>query len=73
MDSRPGRARADLWKDLDEKDIFYLLLAGLIACAGSAQETRNEAGFLLGSEQIPGSTTTAGVPLSVGGQCSFLF
>jgi hypothetical protein len=23
MDSRPGRARADLWKDLDEKDIFY--------------------------------------------------
>ncbi len=56
------------------KKIFStLLLAGLIACSGSAQETRNEAGFLLGSEQIPGSTTTAAVPLGVGGSVAFSF
>jgi hypothetical protein len=46
---------------------------GLIASSSSAQETKNEVGFLLGSEQIPGSTTTAGVPLSVGGSVAFSF
>jgi hypothetical protein len=56
------------------KTVFStLLLAGLIACSASAQETRNEVGFLLGSEQIPGSTTTAGLPLSVGGSVAFSF
>src|SRR5258707_7692872 len=56
------------------KKIFStLLLAGLIACSGSAQERKNEVGFLLGSEQIPGSTTTAGLPISVGGSVAFSF
>jgi hypothetical protein len=50
-----------------------LLLAGLMAFSASAQETKNETGFLLGSEQIPGSTTTAGAPLSVGGSVAFSF
>ena len=50
-----------------------LLLVGLIAYSASAQETKNEVGFLLGSEQIPGSTTTAGAPLSVGGSVAFSF
>ncbi len=50
-----------------------LLCVGLIACSACAQETKNETGFLLGSEQIPGSTTTAGVPLSVGSSVAFSF
>ena len=58
---------------LVQKIFSTLLLAGLIACSASAQETKNEAGFLLGSEQIPGSTTTAGVPLSLGGSVAFSF
>jgi hypothetical protein len=45
----------------------------LIALSASAQELKNEASFLLGSEQIPASTTTAGVPLSVGGSVAFSF
>jgi hypothetical protein len=53
--------------------ISTFLMAGLIAFSASAQETKNEAGFLLGSEQIPGSTTTAGVPISVGGSVAFSF
>jgi hypothetical protein len=56
-----------------EKIFSTLLLAGLIACSASAQETKNETGFLLGSEQIPGSTTTADVPLSLGGSIAFSF
>jgi hypothetical protein len=50
-----------------------LLWVGLVAYSASGQETKNETGFLLGSEQIPGSTTTAGVPLSVGGSVAFTF
>ena len=50
-----------------------LLCVGLVAYSASAQQTKNETGFLLGSEQIPGSTTTAGVPLSVGGSVAFSF
>jgi hypothetical protein len=50
-----------------------LLLVGLVAYSASGQETKNETGFLLGSEQIPGSTTTAGVPFSVGGSVAFSF
>jgi hypothetical protein len=53
--------------------VSTLLLVGLIAYSASAQETKNEVGFLLGSEQIPGSTTTTGVPLSVGGSVAFSF
>ena len=49
-----------------------LLWVGFVAYSASAQETKNETGFLLGSEQIPSSTTTAGVPLSVGGNVDFL-
>jgi hypothetical protein len=56
-----------------EKIFSTLLLAGLIACSASAQDTKNEAGFLLGSEHIPGSTTNAGVPLSLGGSVAFSF
>ena len=56
-----------------KKILATLLKLGLIACSASAQETKNEVGFLLGSEQIPGSTTTAGVPLSVGGSVAFSF
>jgi hypothetical protein len=48
-------------------------LVGLVAHSAYGQETKNETGFLLGSEQIPGSTTTAGVPLSVGGSVAFSF
>jgi hypothetical protein len=44
-----------------------------MAYSASGQETKNETGFLLGSEQIPGSTTTAGVPFSVGGSVAFSF
>ena len=50
-----------------------LLLVGLMAYSASGQETKNDVGFLLGSEQIPGSTTTAGAPLSVGGSVAFSF
>lgn len=50
-----------------------LLLVGLMTYSASGQETKNETGFLLGSEQIPGSTTTAGVPFSVGGSVAFSF
>jgi hypothetical protein len=50
-----------------------LLLMGLMAYSASGQETKNETGFLLGSEQIPGSTTTAGVPFNVGGSVAFSF
>jgi hypothetical protein len=50
-----------------------LLWVGLVALSASGQETKNETGFLLGSEQIPGSTTTAGVALSVGGSVAFSF
>ncbi len=53
--------------------VSTLLLAGLVASSAMAQATKNEAGFLLGSEQIPGSTTTAGVPLSFGGSVAFSF
>jgi hypothetical protein len=37
--------------------ILMLQMAGLIAYPASAQETKNQAGFLIGSEHIPGSTT----------------
>jgi hypothetical protein len=50
-----------------------LFWIGLFAYSASAQETKNETGFLLGSEQIPASTTTSGVPLSVGGSVAFSF
>jgi len=50
-----------------------LLLVGIVAHAASGQEAKNQTGFLLGSEQIPGSTTTAGVPFSVGGSVAFSF
>jgi hypothetical protein len=50
-----------------------LLWVGLVAYSASGQETKNETGFLLGSEQIPSSTTTAGVPFSVGGSVAFSF
>jgi hypothetical protein len=53
--------------------VSTLLLVGLMAYSASAQETKNEVGFLLGSAQIPVSTTTAGVPLSVGGSVAFSF
>ncbi len=56
-----------------KKLISPLLLLGLIACSASAQETKNEVGFLLGAEQIPGSTTTAGAPFSVGNSVAFSF
>jgi hypothetical protein len=56
------------------KNIFsILLLAGLVACSCSAQETRNEVGFLLGSEQIPGSTTAEGAPINLAGSVAFSF
>ncbi len=56
-----------------KKLISPLLLLWLIAYSASAQETKNEVGFLLGAEQIPGSTTTAGAPFSVGNSVAFSF
>jgi hypothetical protein len=53
--------------------VSILLLVGLVACVASAQETRNETGFLLGSEQIPGSTTAEGAPLNLGSSVAFSF
>lgn len=53
--------------------LFAISFVVLITFSASAQELKNEAGFLLGSEQIPGSTTTAGAPLSVGGSVAFSF
>jgi hypothetical protein len=50
-----------------------VFLVALIAFPASAQERKNETGFLLGSEQIPGFTTTAGAPLSLGGSVAFSF
>jgi hypothetical protein len=56
------------------KTILYtLFLVPLIAFSASGQETKNETGFLLGSEQIPGFTTTTGAPLSVGSSVAFSF
>jgi hypothetical protein len=54
-------------------DLLRLFLVALIAFPASAQERKNETGFLLGSEQIPGFTTTAGTPLSLGGNVAFSF
>ena len=53
--------------------LLRVFLVALIAFPASAQERKNETGFLLGSEQIPGFTTTAGAPLSVGGSVAFSF
>ena len=53
------------------KVLYAIALAALIAFSAPAQELKNEAGFLLGSEQIPAPTTTAGAPLSVGGSVAF--
>ena len=53
--------------------LYTLLLVPLIAFSALGQETKNETGFLLGSEQIPGFTTTTGAPLSVGGSVAFSF
>jgi hypothetical protein len=50
-----------------------IAFVALIAFAASAQELKNEAGFLLGSAQIPAFTTAAGTPLSVGGSVAFSF
>ncbi len=56
------------------KTILYtLLLVPLIAFSAPGQETKNETGFLLGSEQVPGFTTTTRAPLSVGGSVAFSF
>jgi hypothetical protein len=55
------------------KTLKVLFLAALISSVGFAQEWKNETGFLLGSEQIPGFTTTAGTPPSVGGNLAFSF
>jgi hypothetical protein len=52
---------------------YAIALVALIAFSARAQELKNEAGFLLGSEQIPAVTTTAGAPLSVGGSVAFSF
>jgi hypothetical protein len=53
--------------------LLRVFLVALIAFPASAQERKNETGFLLGSEQIPGFTTTAGTPLSLGGSMAFSF
>jgi hypothetical protein len=53
--------------------LLRVFLVALIAFPASAQERKNETGFLLGSEQIPGFTTTAGAPLSLGGSVAFSF
>ena len=53
--------------------LLRVFLVALIAFPASAQERKNETGFLLGSEQIPGFTTTAGTPLSLGGSVAFSF
>jgi hypothetical protein len=53
--------------------LLRVFLVALIAFSASAQERKNETGFLLGSEQIPGFTTTAGAPLSLGGSVAFSF
>jgi hypothetical protein len=45
----------------------------LIAFSARAQELKNEAGFLLGSEQVPAATTTADAPLILGGSVAFSF
>lgn len=55
------------------KTLKVVFLVALIPSLGFAQERKNEAGFLLGSEQIPRFTTTAGTPLSVGGSVAFSF
>jgi hypothetical protein len=56
-----------------DKILYAIALVALIAFSARAQELKNEAGFLLGSEQIPAVTTTAGAPLSVGGSVAFSF
>jgi hypothetical protein len=56
-----------------DKILYAIALVALIAFSARAQELKNEAGFLLGSEQIPAATTKAGAPLSVGGSVAFSF
>jgi hypothetical protein len=50
-----------------------LLPCGAHRLPGFCARGENETGFLLGSEQIPGFTTTAGTPLSLGGNVAFSF
>jgi hypothetical protein len=52
---------------------IVVFLAAMITLSAAAQERKNETGFLLGSEQIPDSTTTAGSPISLGGSVAFSF
>jgi hypothetical protein len=53
--------------------LLRVFLVVLITCSAPAQETKNETGFLLGSEQIPGFMTTAGAQLSLGGSVAVSF
>lgn len=55
------------------KLLYVIAFVALAALAAPAQELKNEAGFLLGSEQIPAFATAAGTPLSVGGSVAFSF
>jgi hypothetical protein len=56
-----------------KKIFFTMILAALATFSAPAQEQKNEAAFLLGSEQIPGFTTTTGTALNVGGSVAFSF
>ena len=55
------------------KILYTAFLAALLISSAFAQEQKNETGFVLGSEQIPGFTTTAGTPFSLGGSVAFSF
>lgn len=55
------------------KILYAAFLAAVVVSSALAQEQKNETGFVLGSEQIPGFTTTAGAPLSLGGSVAFSF
>ena len=53
--------------------ILYAAFLAVVVSSALAQEQKNETGLVLGSEQIPGFTTTAGTPISQGGSVAFSF
>jgi hypothetical protein len=58
---------------MKNKILYAIAFVALIAFSARAQELKNEAGFLLGSEQVPAATTTADAPLILGGSVAFSF
>jgi hypothetical protein len=73
-----GREVEMLWaqallEDSMSRILYAAFLAGFLISPAFAQERKNETGFVLGSEQIPGFTSTSGTPFSLGCSVAFSF